>query len=486
MRSVRPALVVLIPLLLSTLAYYGGFDPRQTVSFGILMLFITATLLYWQFRLAFALLGISILFILGLLDLQHFIVFAQLDVIVFLIGMMTIIGTLEERHFFDYLLDAIGSRIRSGVSLYIIVLALAFLMAALVDEVTSIVFITMFILKISDRLKIDPTPFVIASVFTTNIGSSATVVGNPIGVIVALRGGFTFTDFIHWSTPNAIMALAVTIVLSLFLWKSYVADMDRRFRLEGMRIEIGEEIRRMQKVNWILFLGTIGMLALHHPLEELLEKILGLSPGSMKNILLIATPMLWSSIALLIERRRARDIITHRVDWWTLMFFMLLFSTIGTLKYTGASTKLGEYTIALGSLVGEALNSSYMGTLLSVFTVQGVLTAFLDNVLAISVLIPVIFSIQEIQGWNVFPYFWALLFSGTMAGNYTPIGSTANIVAIGIMERRGKHLSFSYWVKYAIIIATAEIVVSLLWLSLFVVPRTPEGYTPPPLIISGG
>ncbi|MEM4799243.1 MAG: hypothetical protein QW713_04425, partial [Sulfolobales archaeon] len=70
MRSARPALVVLIPLLLSTLAYYGGFDPRQTVSFGILMLFITATLLYWQFRLAFALLGISILFILGLLDLQ--------------------------------------------------------------------------------------------------------------------------------------------------------------------------------------------------------------------------------------------------------------------------------------------------------------------------------------------------------------------------------------------------------------------------------
>ncbi|MEM1895473.1 MAG: SLC13 family permease [Acidilobaceae archaeon] len=479
MERIKPILIILFPTLAFILTHIGGFNFKQMVSTSILVLFISATLLYWRFRVAFALLGVSLLMILGLLDISHFIEFSQLDVIIFLVGMMTVIGVLEERHFFDYLLNSLGGRVSSGFALYAIILAMAALMAALVDEVTSIIFITLFILKICSRLNIDPLPFVIAAVFTTNVGSSATVVGNPIGVMIALRGGFTFTDFLLWSTPNAIIVTVVSIIASMVIWRGYVQDIDSKFRKTRLTFELTEDIMRKQRVNWVLFIGTIGMLIIHHPLESILEGLLGKSPGEMKNVLLVATPLLWSSIALLLERHRARDIITHRVDWWTLLFFMLLFSAVGTLKYTESNIKIGEYAVKLGSLVGGPLGSIEIGTLHSAFIISAILTAFLDNVLAIATMIPIVYALYEAYGWNVFSFFWAMLFAGTMAGNYTPIGSTANIIAIGILERHGKRISFSYWVKYALVIATIQVIISLLWLNAYITPRAPETYRPP-------
>ncbi len=475
----KQVLIVMLPVLALIITNQGGFDFRQSVSTSILVLFISATLLYWRFRVAFALLGVSLLIFLGLLDIPHFVEFSQLDVIIFLVGMMTVIGVLEERRFFEYLLDTIGSKVGSGYILYAVILAMSALMAALVDEVTSIIFITMFILKICDKLKLEPLPFIIAAVFATNVGSSATVVGNPIGVMIALRGNFTFLDFIRWSTPNAVIVTIVTIIISTIVWRGYVSSMDGKLRREGLKFEIPQEVKRMQTINWLLFLGTIGMLIIHHPLENFLEGALGKEPGSMKNALLVATPMLWASISLLLERHRAREIVVHRVDWWTLLFFMLLFSAVGTLKYTGANEKIGFYAVRLGEIIGAPVNSVELGALHSLFLVTSVLTAFLDNVLAIATMVPIVYAIYETQGWNVFAFFWAMLFAGTMAGNYTPIGSTANIIALGIMEKHGARISFAYWVKYALIVATVQVIISLLWLNMHIVPEAPGDYKPP-------
>lgn len=472
-------LIILIPIFVSILAAYGGFEGRQVAAVGILALFISSTLLYWEFRFAFALMGVSILFTLGLLDAQNFILFAQLDVIIFLVGMMAVIGVLEERHFFDYILDIIGQKIRSGFILFVFILLVSAVMAALVDEVTSIIFITLFIMNISKALHIDPIPLILSSIFATNVGSSATVVGNPIGIIVALRGGFTFGDFLVWSAPNALIILLVTVFLCVLLWKNYLKEMDQKLKFSPLKFDIPDEVRKAQFINLLIFGGTILMLILHHPIEHLLENLFSKEEGAMKNAMLIATPLFWSSVGLLLERKRAREIMLHRVDWITLIFFTLLFSAVGALKYTGAGYKMGEYIISFGSLIGKILGSSEFGTLFSIFLFQGVLTAFLDNVLAIAVLIPVVFSIYETHGWNIFSFFWALLFSGTMAGNFTPIGSTANIIALGMIEKQGKKITIGYWLRYSSVIATVQVLISLFWLFLFVVQKAPDFYVPP-------
>lgn len=464
---VRTIAILIIPLLLFMLAEAGGFSFKQAVSIAVLSLFIAGSLFFWSYRLAFSFLGVFILLLFGLLDIDHFIEFSQLDVIAFLIGMMIVIGVLEERGFFDYLLAKMSSYIGTGKKLFVVVLLMSGLMAALVDEVTSILFITTFILKITKHLGISSFPFVIAAVMATNVGSSATVVGNPIGVMIAFNAGFTFSDFLRWATPNSIMILLLTTVLSLFIWKSYVSELDIRYRRAPPALEKINGDKK-QKVNWIIFLGTIIMLILHHQFEVFLERVLSLPKGSMYNTMLLGVPFIWASISLFIERHRAREIVSRRVDWWTLTFFMLLFASIGTLEYTGANIKIGEYTVSLGNIIAKVIKDPVLSTMVALILISSLMTAFLDNVVAVATLISVTRGIALTTGWDPFVFYWALLFSGTMAGNYTPIGSTANIVGIGIVEQNKEKVSFSFWIRKAFIISTLQLIISVIWLSLYV------------------
>jgi Na+/H+ antiporter NhaD/arsenite permease-like protein len=163
---------------------------------------ISGSLLFWRFRVAFAFIGVSTLLGLGLIDIPKLIEFAGLDIIIFLISAMTIIGFLEERAFFEYLINRITKLVGLNADkLVIVLMGLSALFAALVDEVTSILFITSTILHLTGKYKVNPIPFILMAVFATNIGSSATVVGNPVGVMIALRAGLSFIEFIRWATP---------------------------------------------------------------------------------------------------------------------------------------------------------------------------------------------------------------------------------------------------------------------------------------------
>ena len=229
----KAALYVALVLAISLIAAMSGLNGSQVLSVAVFVSFIVGTLLYWPFRLAFALTGIAVLLASGLLDIAHLIEFASLDVILFLIGMMIIIGYLENNHFFEAALEKILPFIGgSAKKLMVSLMALSFISAALVDEVTSILFMAAITLRLCRHYKLDPIPYIIMVVFATNIGSGATVVGNPIGVLIALRAGLTFPDFLRWATPIAVVAWALTVVLSFVFFRKPMARLqeaiDRR------------------------------------------------------------------------------------------------------------------------------------------------------------------------------------------------------------------------------------------------------------------
>ena len=206
-------------LILSILSYLVGFSTPQVLSLSIFFMIILGTILFRQFRLPFALLGISLLLAFGLLDIYHLIEFAGLDIILFLIGMMILVGYLEEHQFFEILVNLRIRYIGPRPTLLVISLMVGgAVSAALVDEVTSILFMTATMVQLTSRFSVNPIPFVILQVFATNIGSSATVVGNPIGVMIAMRAGLTFQDFLRWASPVSFCALWVAIPLALFYY----------------------------------------------------------------------------------------------------------------------------------------------------------------------------------------------------------------------------------------------------------------------------
>ncbi len=159
--------------------------------------------------------------------------------------------------------------------------------------------------------------------------------------------------------------------------------------------------------------------------------------------------------------QKARDYIEKDVEWWTLLFFMLLFAQAGTLKYTGATDVLAKKLFgfsgnSLPVLTGIILWSSAIGS------------SILDNVILVAAFIPIIQSFQ-FANISLQPLWWALLFGGCLGGNITVVGSTANIVALGILEKEKKiHIKFMQW--FAIGIITGGITTCVVWLVLLFLP----------------
>lgn len=446
---------VLLVLAISLIAAWGGLSGRQVLAVAVFASFIVGTLLFWPFRLAFALAGIAVLLASGLLDIAHLIEFASLDVILFLVGMMIVIGYLENQHFFENALDRVLPFIGgSAVKLMTALMAIAFVSAALVDEVTSILFMSAIMLRLCRHYKLNPIPFIIMTVFATNIGSGATVVGNPIGVLIALRAGLAFPDFIRWATPNAIAAWAVTVVLSFIFFKKPMAQLqeaiDKERSAAGEAAASGEAGAEGPKKSilfpTLLFVGTIAGLLSHKVIEHALHL--------EHNVMLVGTALLAAGIVLFVEQERARELVEKRVDWWTLAFFMLLFASAGTLRFVGVTEHVakgivnvtGGETVPLVWLTGVGI---------------GVLSAFMDNVLAVASFIPIVGDLAN-SGVNAGPLWWAMLFGGTIFGNLTLIGSTANIIAVGLMEREEKkHISFMEWFWPGLVTAVPSFLVAL-------------------------
>jgi Na+/H+ antiporter NhaD/arsenite permease-like protein len=435
-----------------------GLNQTQLTAVGGFSAIFFGAIFFWHYRLAFALFGVGALMVAGLLDVPHVIEFANLDIILFLIGMMIIVGFLEEKQFFEHLVNKLISLVgMNGNRLMILMLLASGVSAALVDEVTSILFMITAMLNITSRYKLNPVPFIIMIVFATNIGSSATVIGNPIGVIIALRSGLGFMDFIRWATPISLCVLIVTIGLFFIYYSKPIRELHKAMEAHRKEKAIKEAIPEkviMPKdavVSGVVFACVILSLVFHLSIEHLF--------GLAKNTMLLGTSIIGASIVLIIGRKQARDIVERKVDWWTLCFFLFLFASVGTLTYQGVTSVIAK------NIANAAGKNVPLLMAICVWT-SGALTAVMDNVLAVATFIPIIKDIGA-MGVNIFPLWWSILFGSTLLGNLTIIGSTANIVAAGLLERRKMgEISFGEWLKAGIVIAIPGLALAHLLLFL--------------------
>ena len=176
---------------------------------------------------------------------------------------------------------------------------------------------------------------------------------------------------------------------------------------------------------------------------------------------MIAAALLMGCVVLILRRDKARELVERRVDWWTLSFFMMLFASVGTLEHTEVTKVIAERLVhGVGSRPFWMINIVGWAT--------GWLSAFLDNVLAVATFMPVVRAVRVSAGK---PYpeaiYWLMLFGGTFMGNMTTIGSTANIIATGMLEKRGHGtVSFWYWMKIGFIVSIASMLVATLLLGI--------------------
>lgn len=458
--SLKLLSLFLLSFSLGSCAHFFGMNAQQALSIGIFSASILGTLLFWDFRLSFAFIGTSILLLTNTIDLEHVIEFSSLEVILFLVGMMVIIGLLRDSGVFAWIVSLILRVPKlTGKKFALYIALISFLLASAVSEVISIIFIVAAILEICDYFEADPVPFIIISVLATNIGSAATVLGNPIGILIASKSGLTFEDFILKALPLTVICLITTIAISLFWYRKSIKSLNEQMVKFGANDILVKLISVPADKNLRISLGIFGIMLIFISLHHRIEIALGLLP----NTVLLVVPLIASGLVMIWKHHRARKFIEKDVEWWTLLFFLLLFVQAGTLKYTGATVFIAKHIL-------EATGNNLNLLISSVLWISTIGSSILDNVVLVAAFIPVVQGIHSLN-MSLQPLWWALLFGGCLGGNITLIGSTANIVAIGILEKEKRiKISFLAWLRIGLVvglITTLMIMAALIFLPFY-------------------
>src|SRR3989338_1277033 len=273
--TLKFCILIVCCALLAYLGISASFTFPQGVSLVVFFSSVVATLLFWDFHVAIAFWGIAVLVLTKTIDIEHLVLFSSLEVILFLVGMMVIVGLLREANVFNWILCRLLTlKNMHAKKLIWVISASSALLACTIDEVTSILFMVALVLQLAAFFEVSPVPLLIISVISTNIGSTGTVLGNPIGILIATKAGLTFEDFLIWAFPLMLLILVATVIILLFWYKNYIKELDAKIK---SHTDLNESFRKLACVpmtneirkELFVFAATIVAIALHRRFVEM-------------------------------------------------------------------------------------------------------------------------------------------------------------------------------------------------------------------------
>ncbi|MFE0130981.1 ArsB/NhaD family transporter [Streptomyces sp. NPDC059037] len=370
------------------------------------------------------------------------------NVIFLLMGMMMIVGVLKKTGMFEYLAIWAVKRARAKpFRVMVMLIVITAVASALLDNVTTVLLIAPVTFLVCERLALPVAPFLIAEVFASNIGGTATLVGDPPNIIIASRAGLTFNDFLVHLAPLSAVLVVVLVALCRFLFrKSFVYDEDRAE--EVMALEEREAIKNPRLlVQGLIVLGLVVIGFVLHP-------VLHYEPS--------VVALLGAGLLIGMSTVETGEVLGE-VEWPTLAFFAGLFIMIGGLIETGV---IGEISTALADAIGD----SELGGSMLLLGASAVLSGIVDNIPYVATMAPITSDLVESMGGSgTHVMWWALAIGADLGGNATAIGASANVVVLGIAERNRQPISFWQFTKYGLVVTAVTVAISAgyVWLRYF-------------------
>ena len=386
-----------------------------------------------------ALLGGGLLILFGILSPYEAFSYINWETLGLLAGMFFLVSILQEAGFFSWLaMKSLKKFHYHPVSLSVILIIFAAVMAMFMDSITVMLFLSALTLQLCRLLKLDPVPLVIAEVCAANTGGAATLVGDPPNVILGTALGFNFADFVTHTGP--ISAIASLLLLGMFYFTNRRALMNAHSLLTEETINEIEALRNeplyahLTRVGLIGFLLAVILLVIHHPLSEL--------TGIHINAAMAA--LIPAGFALLAMRNADRRTTLLKVDGESILFFAGLFVLIGGLE----KIKLFE-SLADGLATISASNQN--GLVMALHWVPGLASGIVDNVPLALAMSYVLKDLAQIPGMPALGLMvWSLALGIDIGGNLTPIGASANVVAYSFMERNHGAIGWKRWLSAAV------------------------------------
>lgn len=343
-----------------------------------------------------------------------------------LAGMMILVYLTQQTGVYDYV--AIRAGQLSGGRSFAVTMSLAgvtAVLSAFLDNLTTILLITPITFLLADALDIEPIPLLMIEVIASNIGGTATLIGDPPNIIIAGATGLSFNSFIVNLAPIVVVTFAAVIpLLYLFFRKQlHVEEKNRKAIMELNALASIRDSAELRRTGPVLILTVLGFFA---------HQALHIEPATVA--------LTGASVGLLVTRVDLEEALSH-IEWTTLFFFAALFVMVGALEATGA---IGEVTEAVKDVTGGERTAELLG----IVWVAALGSAVVDNIPFTTAMIPVVRELQAAGGaGGDDAYWWALALGACFGGNATLIAAAANVAAAGLAERAGSPIGFLRFMK---------------------------------------
>ena len=400
----------------------------MALAVGIFLVALALIAAEWVHRTKIALIGAALVVVTQTIDQDQAIEAIDFNTIGLLAGMMLIVRITEPTGVYNYLAIRAG-QIARGRPLAV-VLALAgttAVLSAFLDNLTTVLLVVPITFLLADTLDIDPIPLVLIEIVTSNIGGTATLIGDPPNILIAGATDLSFIAFVENLAPvAAVTFFVVTGFLYLVFRKRLQIPPEARDKvltLDARRsIEDAAELRRTMPILVLTILAFF------------VHKALDLEP---------ATVALTGASVMLLVTKQSVEKALEGIEWTTLFFFLGLFVLVGALEHTGA---IGE--VAEG--IADVTNGDRTAEILGITWVSAIASGVVDNIPFTATMIPVVEQLQGIDGADDDAYWWALALGACFGGNLTIIGAAANVAAAGMASRAGQPISFMTFIKIGI------------------------------------
>lgn len=404
-------------------------------------------------RAVVALLGASIMIFAGILTQSQAFQGIDFNTLALLIGMMTIVGISEQTGIFQFVAIWATKKVKASPRGILIVLAIVTAtFSAFLDNVTTVLLIVPVTLQIVKKLGVPAYPFLLVEIFSSNIGGTATLIGDPPNILIGSALGLSFTDFLLELTPVVTICMIVLIAIFDFFWGRRLVSTTRR-RNAVMKLEEKDEIKDhnlLVKSLSVLFLVIIGFISAEH--FHIANGTIAMFGGAV--LLLLYTHGYQHD-----ERDHKVEKIFAMVDWTTIFFFAGLFVIVYGLEVTGVLQLLGAKFIDLTE--GSIQKASLM-----IIWVSALVSAAIDNIPFVATMIPMIKSMEEAMGGReaMMPVWWALSLGACFGGNGTLIGASANVIVAGMASRKGCPISFLGFMAWSVPIMLLTVAIATVYL----------------------
>jgi len=416
-------------------------DVSQIVSIAVFVIVMVAIMTEKLHRSLAAIVGAMLVLALHVLPFDAAMEHIDFNTLGVLLGMMLFVSVVKLSGMFEFLAIK-AARLAKGEPWKVMLLfvLLTAVLSAFLDNVTTVLLIGPMTLTVCKLLDVNPIPFFMTEILASNIGGTATLIGDPPNIMIGSAAGFTFFDFILYDAPAVVVILAAVLVVFYFLYgrKMHVNE-EHRARIMELDEHAMIKNKRLLKQSYVMIgLVVVGFMA--HGALGLESSVIAL--GAAGIIMLISGESIEEALA--------------NVEGTTLAFFAGLFVIVGAMAETGVIEMLAHALI-------DATGGNVFVTMLVLLVGSAVISSFLDNIPFVATMIPILLAMES-TGMDVTPLWWAVSPGACLGGHGPPPGASANVVLSDISKKNGHEITFVQFLKTGFPIMLLTVVIAGLYL----------------------